>query len=184
MISAHRAPDAHGGGELRLSLSSPFESRGAEREEHEKGMAAIALLRDELDELERRALTARNEPGGAAEHVGEIEHRIVPALKAVEQIPQGDNGTDFDARLASLRKDLESMRERTRALGASCAKNWIALTTLPARVAAVQQAGKLDSETAAALDRALQQVSLLPSSDSVTERHRPCDRGSRGSILA
>jgi len=30
VISAHRAPDAPGGGELRLSLSSPFEPRGAE----------------------------------------------------------------------------------------------------------------------------------------------------------
>ena len=30
VISAHRAPDAPGGGELRLSLSSPFDSRSAE----------------------------------------------------------------------------------------------------------------------------------------------------------
>jgi len=30
VISAHRAPDAPGGGELRLSLSSPFEPRDAE----------------------------------------------------------------------------------------------------------------------------------------------------------
>jgi len=30
VISAHRAPDAPGGGELRLSLSSPFEPRAAE----------------------------------------------------------------------------------------------------------------------------------------------------------
>ncbi|HET7097154.1 MAG TPA: hypothetical protein VFJ68_07160 [Casimicrobiaceae bacterium] len=30
VISAHRAPDAPGGGELRLSLSSAFDSRGAE----------------------------------------------------------------------------------------------------------------------------------------------------------
>ncbi len=30
MISAHRAQDAPGGGELRLSLSSPFDSRAAE----------------------------------------------------------------------------------------------------------------------------------------------------------
>ena len=30
VISAHRAPDTPGGGELRLSLSSPFDSRGAE----------------------------------------------------------------------------------------------------------------------------------------------------------
>ena len=30
VISAHRAPDASGGGELRLSLSSPFEPRDAE----------------------------------------------------------------------------------------------------------------------------------------------------------
>jgi hypothetical protein len=30
VISAHRAPDAPGGGELRLSLSSPFDSRAAE----------------------------------------------------------------------------------------------------------------------------------------------------------
>jgi len=30
VVSAHRAPDAPGGGELRLSLSSPFEPRGAE----------------------------------------------------------------------------------------------------------------------------------------------------------
>ena len=30
VISAHRAPDAPGGGELRLSLSSPFDSPGAE----------------------------------------------------------------------------------------------------------------------------------------------------------
>jgi hypothetical protein len=30
VISAHRAPDAPGGGEIRLSLSSPFEPRDAE----------------------------------------------------------------------------------------------------------------------------------------------------------
>jgi hypothetical protein len=30
VISAHRAPDAPGGGELRLSLSSPLEARAAE----------------------------------------------------------------------------------------------------------------------------------------------------------
>src|SRR6185369_14064927 len=30
VISAHRAPDAPGGGELRLSLSSPFDARAAE----------------------------------------------------------------------------------------------------------------------------------------------------------
>jgi len=30
VISAHRAPNAPGGGELRLSLSSPFEPRAAE----------------------------------------------------------------------------------------------------------------------------------------------------------
>jgi len=30
VISAHHAPDAPGGGELRLSLSSPFETRDAE----------------------------------------------------------------------------------------------------------------------------------------------------------
>jgi hypothetical protein len=30
VISAHRAPDAPGGGELRLSLSSPFDAKAAE----------------------------------------------------------------------------------------------------------------------------------------------------------
>ena len=55
VISAHRAPDAPGGGELRLSLSSPFEPKDAEgfrcplypldRAEDVAGML-VALLRD------------------------------------------------------------------------------------------------------------------------------------------
>jgi hypothetical protein len=45
VISAHRAPDAPGGGELRLSLSSPFDSRGAE------GFRCLLYPLDRVDDV-------------------------------------------------------------------------------------------------------------------------------------
>jgi hypothetical protein len=55
VVSAHRAPDAPGGGELRVSLSSPFEPRDAEgfrcplhplERADDVAQALISLLRD------------------------------------------------------------------------------------------------------------------------------------------
>src|SRR6187401_2615124 len=149
---------------LGVLLYFVFESRGMGREEHARGEIALVKLRDALEDLERKVLVARNEPSRAAERLLEVDERVKTALAVVEKQSQGTGDDEFDGRLSALHKQLDVLSVHLESLGSSCTRYWTTLRDLPQMTTAVQQAGKLDADTAAALNEALCGLSLLQSS--------------------
>jgi signal transduction histidine kinase/CheY-like chemotaxis protein len=146
---------------LGILLYFVFESRGMERDEHTRGEIAIVKLRDALEELERRVLVSRTEPARAAERMLEADSLVNAALSVVDQKSQGTGDREFEARLKALHEQIDRLSAHLESLGAACTRYSTALANLPVMVTAVQQGGKLDADTAAALNQSLCQVSFL-----------------------
>ncbi len=149
-----------------------LESRGLSREEHSAGNLAIVSMGTAFDEFDRQLALARTEPEGAAERLSEAAGRVVNSITLVEQRTARFSNDEFAKELDLERRSLEPLSQHARGLGEACSRLSTSLHALPANVAALHATGKLDADTALALNQALCQVSLLmisPNGDSTSE---------------